>query len=885
MSTEPKTTPPSWATRLLEWYCKPELLEDLEGDLYEYFERNLESVGKRRAKLIYVIDVFRFFRIYTVRRLEFVNLLINWIMLGSYIKTSGRNIIRNKLFSAINIVGLSISMSVGLLMIAVLSDIFSYDKFHANHSNIYRVISNHEYQNNVAQAFQSREGNFMASTSLSAASEIKENFPEPEAVAVIHQGFNGDLKVGEKAIPLKGYWANEDFFKVFSFKLVQGNPATALKSPFSILLTETSAKKLFDTSDVLGKTLVFNNDKQYTVTGVLKDVPTFSHIKFEMLGSLSTLELVSKDFKEEAAWDNVWGTWVYLLLPPNSDLKNLKRNLHQLSKKEDPTVKNVHVELDLQPMDKIMVSNNIGNQIGPTLGSAALWIFGGLAFVVLLSACFNYTNLSIARAFKRTREVGIRKVIGAQRSHVLSQFVVEAILISLCSLLVALFVFRFLRPYFLSIEPALQSIFTLKLSLTLLFYFLLFAVFIGFAAGLFPALFFARVNSVQVLKDFSAGIGFKNLTMRKVLIVFQYCVSIIFITSTLIMYKQYRHFVSFDLGFKTENILNIEMQGAKADLLKKELNELPEVTGISQSVMVTSVGNYWGTYMSKPTAPDDSAMVYFNAVDENYLPLHNHKLIAGRNFSARADSAETEIIVNQSVLKRFGLGEKNPVEALDEMVRVGEKDVRIVGVIKDFHYGRANGKIKEQEVIFRYSNKDAPLLNVKIESSDILSTYLKIESLWKKIDPVHPLAAKFYDEQIEETFSGLKATVRMAGSLAVMAIGIATIGLLGMVVFTTEIRVKEISIRKVLGASEAGLLFLLGKGFILLLVLSAAIGLPITYLLFDLILFPNIANHAPIAAIDLFIGAIAVLLLALAMICSQTLKATRTNPAQVLKSE
>jgi len=885
MSSEPQTSPPRWATRLLEWYCKPELLEDLQGDLYEYFERNVASKGVRRAKLIYVIDVLKFFRIYTVRRLEFINILINWIMLGSYIKTSGRNIVRNKLFSAINIVGLSISMAVGLLMIAILDDIFSYDKFHTNHSNIYRVISHHEHRSNVAQAFKSKEGNFMATTSLTSAYKIKEDFSEPQAVAALHQGFSGDLTLGEKTIPLQGYWANEDFFKVFSFDLSQGNRATALKTPFSILLTETSAMKLFGRSDVLGKTLVFNHDKEYTITGVLKDVPTFSHMKFEMLGSLSTLELVTKHFKDEVAWDNIWGTWVYLLLPPDTDLKNLKNKFDRLSEKEDLTVKNAHVELDLQPMDKIMISKDLGNQIGPTMGSSALWIFGGLAFVVLLSACFNYTNLSIARAFKRTREVGIRKVIGAQRGHVLSQFVIESIIISLCSLLVALFLFRFLRPYFLSIEEQFQSIFTLQLSPPLLVYFILFAVFVGCAAGFFPALFFARVNAVQVLKDFSASVGFKKLTMRKVLIVFQYCVSIIFITSTLIIYKQYRHFVAFDLGFSTENILNIQLQGVKADRLKKELNELPEVKGISQSVMITSVGNYWGTYMSSSAAPDDSTMVYYNAVDENYIPLHNHKLIAGRNFSAKADSSETEVIVNQSVLKRFKLGADNPVKALDEIVKVDNKDVRIVGVMQDFHYGRANGKIKESEVIFRYSNKDAQLLNVKIESTDIVATYSKIESAWKKIDPIHPLDATFYNEQIEKAFSGLKATVKMAGSLAIMAICIATIGLLGMVVFTTETRLKEISIRKVLGASEVGLLFLLGRGFLILLLVSAAIGLPITYWFFDQILFQEIANHAPIAALDLFTGVVAVMLLALIMICTQTLKVTRTNPAEVLKSE
>src|SRR5258708_3160077 len=467
MSEEKNIRPPRWAERLLEWYCRPELLEDLQGDLNEYFDRNVKSKGIRRAKLIYMIDVLKFFRIYTVRRLEFINLIINWIMLGSYIKTSGRNIVRNKLFSAINIVGLAISMSVGLMLIGVISDIFSYDKFNENHSRIYRV--------NCKYKFLDQNELNLATTSLKAGKAIEENFVMPEAVALFHQSFDGDLRAGEKAIPLRGYWANESLFKVFSFHLVRGNPATALKAPFSVVLTATSARKLFGNDEALNKTVTLGKE-QYTVTGVLEDLPKFSHVRFDMPGSLSTNAIINKDDKRDMAWDNVYGTWVYLLLPANADLKNLKTNLDKFSAKEDSAVKNVHVELFLQALDEIMLGPDFSNQIGPAMGGSMIWIFGGLAFVVILSACFNYTNLSIARALRRTREVGIRKVIGALRSQVISQFVVEAVLISLCSLAVALLMFLLLRPYFLSVEEGLQRMLALELSPLIALYFILFAV-------------------------------------------------------------------------------------------------------------------------------------------------------------------------------------------------------------------------------------------------------------------------------------------------------------------------------------------------------------------------------------------------------------------------
>ena len=879
MNARNEIKPPPWATRLLSWYCKPELLEDLQGDLNEYFERNIKSKGVRRAKLIYVIDVFKFFRLYTIRKPEFVNLLINWLMLGSYIKTSGRNLVRNKLFSAINIVGLAISMSVGLMLIGVLADILSYDKFNVNHARIYRVTTKFNHLDH--------EPYILATTSPKVAKAIVQDFSLPEAVAIFQNGFDGDIKAEQKAaVPLHGYWANESLFKVFPFRLLKGNPATALKAPYSIVLTETAARKLFGSQEALSKVVTLGKE-QYTITGILEDLPKFSHVQFEMLGSLTTNDIHAKEDKEYLSWDNVWGTWVYLLLPPNADLKNLKINFDRLSAKEDPTAKNTHVELSLQAMDDIMLGPDLENQIGPTMGSSMIWIFGGLAFVVIFSAGFNYTNLSIARSLRRTREVGIRKVIGALKSHVIGQFMVEAVLISLGSLLVSLFIFLLLRPYFIGVEEGLQKMLTLELSPVVIGYFVLFAIGVGISAGLFPALFFSKINPTQALKDFSAGIGFKKLTMRKVLIVLQYSISIILITSTVIIYKQYKHFIAFDLGFNTENTLNISLQGNKAEILKKELNELPGVKGISQSVMVTSVGNYWGTYMKNPANPEDSAYVVYNTVDENYLPLHEHKLVSGRNFNAKLDSAnETEIIVNEEVVKQFHIAGQNPEKAVGEIVKVDRKDVHIVGVMRDFHYDRANNRNAEcKKVILRYSRSKANLLNVKIESSDILATLEKIEGIWKKIDPVHPLEAKFYSEQIEKSFEGLKASVKVAGFIAFLAIFIASLGLLGMIVFTTETRLKEISIRKVLGANEAGLLLLLGKGFLLLLIVAAAIGLPITYLFFDQILFQEIANHAPIALGDLFLGVSAILLLALTMICLQTLKVARTNPAEVLKAE
>ncbi len=876
MKAQKNKHPPRWAEHFLTWYCRPELLEDLQGDLNEYFDRNVKSKGVRKAKLIFIIDVLKFLRLYTIRKPKFFNLLLQWIMIGSYLKTSGRNIMRNKLFSAINIVGLGVSMSVGLIMIAMLSDLYSYDKFHKKYNRIYRVISQHQYKGNASN-------DFFATTSLRAAKQIKESISGTEDVAILRRDFSGDLEQGEKIIPLAGFWANEAFFRVFSFKLMKGNPAAALKEPFSLVLTETSAHKLFGDADAIGKTIV-RNKKEYTVTGVMEDVPVFSHLKFDMLGSISTLESLESENPQLMKWDSMWDTWAYVLMPEQADLSALKQSLDKLSAQEDISVTDTHIELALEPLTEIMTGENLSNQIGTTMGKTPVRIFLILSLVVIISACFNYTNLSIARSFRRTKEVGIRKTIGALRGQVAEQFMVESVSISMLALVFSFLLFLFIRPHFISMEESLQELLILDLSPLLIVSFILFAIVIGLIAGIIPALSFSRINAIQAFRSLSAVPALKGITARKVLMVFQYAISIIAITVTIILYKQYKHFIHYDLGFSTENILNIRVQGNDATVLKNELQALHEVKGISQSNLIAGIGHYWITKMKNSTNPEDSADVFYTMIDENYLPLHNHSFLAGRNFQTTADSMETEVIVNTHVLKRFNIGGQNPEKAIGEAVSVNGKDLTIIGVLKDFEYGKSNSKTNK-EVIMRHLKKDAQHLNVKILSEDWPETYGKLETIWKKIDPDHPFQAKFYNEQIEETFRGLKASVKVGGFLAMLVICIACIGLLGMVVFTTEIKLKEVSIRKVMGATEGSLLYLLSRGFLVLLVIATSIALPLTYLFFDKILLPNIANHAPLGVWEMIAGALVVIALAFIMITSQTIKAARTNPAEVLKSE
>lgn len=882
MKEQQQHHPPSWAQRFIEWYCKPGLVEDLTGDLNECFERNVRSIGPRRAKLIYIIDAFKFFRSYTVRRSIFVNLFTNRIMIGSYVKTSGRNIMRNKLFSFINILGLAISMSVGLLLIAFVLDLRSYDRFHKNGERIYRITS-------IFTSNSEQNGKF-ATTSIKAGKLIREKVTGIEEVAIMRNNFSGDAKVGDNILPIKGFWAEPSLFRVFTFPMLEGNPETALKDPYSVVLTETAARKLFGNQAALGKAIKIDT-LIYQVTGIMKDVPFFSHISFEALVSLSTAEQIYKGDKRFAEWTNMWSNSVYVLPSENAVMATIRSQLNALAREENVAEENTRIQLELLPLYNIVVGESLRQSeggpgfAGPHIPPVVLWILGGLAFVVILSACFNYTNLSIARAMRRIKEIGLRKAIGAGKNQVRLQFLAEAVMISLAALVLSFLLFLVLRPLLINIAPEMQR--TVKLALTpvMIAAFIVFSVAVGVIAGFIPAIFFSKVSPINAFASVASVKMFKHLTLRRALVVIQYTVTLIFITTTVVGYVQYKNILAFDLGFSTANILNIDMQDNKPDVLLRELSEMPEVTAVSRSLITTGVGNAWGSNM-KYKDSRDSALIMTNHVDENYLPLHNYKLVAGGNFVARPATAQAvgEVIVNEQVLKRFNIGANNPEKAIGEQITLNGRKMTIVGVMQDFHYGKVENLIGPVAFTF-WTPEDRAIISAKIQSADMPATMSRIESAWKKIDPVHPFTAEFYDEAIEDAYSEFSTMIKIIGFLSFLAISIASMGLFGMVVFTTETRLKEIGIRKVMGASIANLIYLLSRGFLFLLSVSALIALPATYFFFKTVVLPNYPYHTPVQITELLVGLLAVLLIAFIMIGSQTLKAARSNPVAVLKSE
>jgi ABC-type antimicrobial peptide transport system permease subunit len=571
------------------------------------------------------------------------------------------------------------------------------------------------------------------------------------------------------------------------------------------------------------------------------------------------------------------------LLPAHSNIEKLQTEINRVADKENTTLRQRKIQLILQPLQKIAVGSPLANEMGSTINASALWMFGGLALIVILSACFNYTNLSIARSLRRSKEVGIRKVIGAKKSQVMGQFITESVVIALLALLASFLLFLLLRGQFLSFHPEIRKTVELGISPKLILYFIALAVGVGFIAGLLPALFYSKINAIQVLKDASTLNIFKHLSLRKALIIVQYCFSLIFITGTVISYNQYKSFISFDLGFSTGNILNIRLQGNKDEQLIKELSALPAVRDIAKSNIVTSLGSLYGTSM-KYKDPMDSSNVFSNIVDDHYLPMHKYRFLAGRNFERKSPGTEeTEVIVNEETVKRFRIGGGQYARAIGETLNIDNKKLTIVGVLKNFHYGTVENKI--EPMALQYSSTPGGYLNIMIRSNNIPETHAAIESIWRKIDPVHTLDAHFYDEQIEEAYSQFSVMIKIIGFFSFLAICIASMGLFGMVIYSTEKRLKEISIRKVLGASEGSLVYLLSRNFLLLLIIAACISIPLTWIFFDKVVLVHFAYHQAIGPSDILLGFLAVAGIAFIMIGSHTLKIARANPGRVLKAE
>lgn len=869
--------PPKWPNKFLEWYCSSHLLEEIQGDAYELFSARIKDEGIRIAKWKFIWDVLRFFRWSNIRKTKTKNsTIINMAMLLNYFKIGLRNLQKHRLFTFINIFGLAVSMTVGLIIISMVNDLLSFDTFHSKKDNIYRVVSDTQHNGYINDA--------RATTVMPIADFLETNQAGVKEVVRIRRYFGGEAISEDTSMPITGYYVDDNFFKVFSFDVLKGNVSNMLTDPYSIVLTQSVAVRLFKEKQPIGELLNVEGVGEFKITGIIANPPQYSHLQFEVLASYSSvkpLELQEKIWSLSERWDTFYSAYVYLLLEDEFDVTTINKSLETIASQHYVQEDKVTANFRLQSINDIVPGEDLSQQIGPKFIYLPIIILSGLAFAILLSACFNYTNLSIARSFKRAREVGIRKVVGGRRHQIFFQFIIETVIVSLFALSLAVLIFILIRPYVLSTIPRAKEMFTLQLDTQLITTFIGFALFAGLLAGVFPASYLSKMKPVTVLKSVSNIKLFTGINIRKALIVFQFVLSLIFILGVSIVHKQYRFSLNHDLGFEKENILNLSLQGNDPEKLTNEFSKIPEVNQVSYSNMIPGTGPSTATWV-KTEEMSDSIHSYYMAVSRNYIPNLNIDIVAGSNFPAiTSDKNDLSIIVNQTFLKSLDLN--SPFDALDEVVNVNGRTMKIIGVVKDFHYAQLEDPIKA--FFFRYNPGQFRYANVKVSTTDIQSTLRKMEEAWIGLGHKNEFNPQFFDDQIEEAYGFYLNVMRMFGFLAFLAISISSLGLLGMSVYTVESRTKEIGIRKVMGASERIIIYLLSKGFVKLILIASAIASIIVYFVFEKLILAHFAYKASVGLMDLLVGIMAMIVLCLLIIVSQTQKAAKTNPAETLKVE
>lgn len=866
--------PPKLASRIFDWYSGHANVEDLRGDLDENFYRNIRKKNIRKAKVVYwkqVISLLTSYALWKRKRkatYSETSLSNQLTMLHNYFKVAFRNLIKQKYFATINIIGLAIGMSVSLLIIAMVTFLFSYENFHEHKDRTYRITSI------ITEGIESRE---YASAPAILADKLVEESTKIENVVRINSTFDALITQGSSELPLRGYFTDPYFLDLFSFPLLEGNPATALHKPNQVLLTATAAKKLFNTESALGKVISVEGIGECEVTGVLADIPKNTHLDFEVLCSYSTLQNAHTRNQQDA-WRNFRSEYIYFLAKPNVDMTALRRELAAIEKEIYAENDPVKASFQIQALTDITLGPELRNGLGAQWDSLSMIIFGTLSLMILLPACFNYSNISIARALKRSKEIGLRKTLGSLKQQIFVQFITETVVITFISLLLACFIFILIRSEFLSMLVASNK---LDLSLTpeMLLGFLLFALLTGLAAGTVPALYFSKLNPIQALKSSGSNKTFSVSKVRKGLTVAQFVLSFSFIIGLVVFSKQYRYSLNFDFGFQQANILDVYLQDVTPSNFDTHFSSLASVKNISYSsnIMGLSASQTYAKSQEQP----DSTEVFQLFVDEHYLSNLDLTLLAGQNFTSEDRIRERSIIVNEEFLVKHNIA--TPADALGKVYTVDSLDLQIIGVVKNFHFMSLREPI--YSFFFRCNASQFSYANVTIASTDIDATLSGMEKVWKTLSPETKFESNFFEQEIADSFDSYKVLLKMVGFLGVLAISISCLGLLGMVVYTTEGKTKEVGIRKVMGASAASITYLLSKDYLKLMLIAVVIATPITWLFFDKFLSQVQYYRVNIDVFDVLISIAILMTLGLGAIATQTLRTAATNPAETLKYE
>lgn len=803
-------------------------------------------------------------------------------MLKNYFKIAWRNLTRNMMFSTVNIIGLSVALISFLLIAFYVFDELTYDRFHKKADNIYRVVENRK-------SLEGKERK-VASTNYQLTERAKTDLPEvKEMVRLGGFGRTNISTENDQNVFYGEYWTSSpQLLEIFDFTLLQGNKGSALAEPNTVVITAEIAKKLYGTTDVINRTIKVDDSIPYKVTGVLADFPSNSQMSFDLLFSETSLDgELRQSFTTD--WSSTDFT-TYFLLDPKADIKSLENKLTRLvaDNRKVGTDKSNYL---LQPLTDVhFYSGEIEGNLGKTGSLTYMYIFSAIALFILLIACINYMNLTTASFTRRSKEIAVRKVAGALRYNLIAQFLSEAVLTTFISLAIALVSVKFILPAF---NEFAGKKFTLGVGTDYRIWMGvgIIVVLVSVLSGIYPALFQSGLKPLQLLKN-KIKVGKVNISLRRSLVVFQFTLSIIMIIVTLVVYQQMKYINKKDLGFTKEQLLVVDINSGSvrrnAELIRNEFEKLAQVKDVS---ITSRVPGEWKN-LRKVKVSDRQAgtaevnEMYFLGVDDQFLKTYEITLAQGRNFMHGSTADSASVMINQTAAKKMGITEANG--QLIEMPFSAKKPpfvARLVGIVEDFNFQSLHEPLAPMVLGFRSNPVQlVDYFTARVEPQNMAATIKQMEAVLYKIDPTHLFEYHFLDKQWELFYADDKVKQTIFLAAAALAILIACLGLFGLATYTAQQRIKEIGVRRVLGASMQSIVAMLSKEFLLLVLVAALIAFPIGWW-FTHQWLDAFAYRVEVGWwIFLMAGALA-MVIAMITISYQAIQAAMANPVKSLKNE
>ncbi len=811
--------PPKWPLRFFRWYCHPDYLEDIEGDLRERFERRVQDEGMRVARRGFCKDVIRLFRPGIIRSWTLNFQPNHHDMFQSYFKIGWRNLFKQKLYSFINIGGLAVGLTCFVLIFLYVQHELSYDRFYPNADRIYRI-----YQQQVGADYLGSD--YFAVTPPQVASVLMEEFPEVSRATSLEQHW-ALLGQAEDHYWEEGIWADAHFFEVFAFPFIQGNPKTALENPESIVLTQSLAEKIFGDNNPLGQPLLYQNETPYTVTGVIVDPPQNTSFQFSFLtGFQSNRQYVEK--MKQTKWDNNF-VHTFLLLDERANPQAFQQKLPALlDKYQDPEGYPFQNTYFVQSLFDVHLQTNINFDIGQKGNPRYITLFSLIALIVLLLACVNYMNLAVARSIHRAQEVGLRKVAGAVRGQLIGQFLGESLLMTFLALLLALGLTYGLAPVFSQlVERPIVLYFWQNAWLVLGL--LILVVIVGLLSGSYPALFMSSLHPAQVLKANTKG-QLSGMKIQRWLMVGQYAISIVLVISSLVIYHQLQFMQQKELGYDKDQIVAIEVQDRslrrKNNALRTELLRNPGVIAVTvSSDLPTHITSSTIINDEEGSSQEDDLAIYDIRVDHDFLAVYGIPLVAGRNFSQQiASDRKQGYLINEMAAKALGW---TPEEAIGQQF-THDSVVTVIGVVKDFHMHSLHLPI--QPLMLRLRDIYTAHISVKVRPEKLTETIASLEKTVGQYSS-YPFEYQFLDESFDKLYKSEVRVGKTFGFFTLLAILIASLGLFGLAAYSAKQRTKEIGIRKVLGASVRSIVGILAQDFLKMVLIGFLLAIPIAWYL------------------------------------------------------